>query len=161
MRLFLLLIALTVAAGASAQTTGTLLKSLERPDSVTGARVVAKNRLLIDLMTKDTIISGYRIRIYFDSSQNARQEVYKVRSAYAEVHPEDSIYVDYKEPYFKLTVGNFANYEEALMKWSQIVGEFKSAFIVQEKIPVSLFKRFPAPEPPAEPEPAQSVVITF
>lgn len=117
-----------------------ILKELETPDSLTHARVIASSHVMVDLVGRDTVMPGYRIRIYFNNTQDTRNEIPVVESKYKELYPSDRIYVEYKAPYFKVTVGDFVNYEEALVKWSRVVVDFKNAFIIQENIPLSALK---------------------
>lgn len=130
---------LGVSGGVFAQNSS-ILKELEAPDSITRAKVIVSNSVMVDLVGRDTVMPGYRIRIYFNNSQETREEVRVVETKYKELYPTDRVYIEYKAPYFKITVGDFINYEEALVKWSSIVVDFKNAFIVQEHIPISALK---------------------
>ncbi len=143
---FLFVIATIFCAFSYAQeikNSSTLLKELEKPDSATGAKVVAINHVPIDLIGKEQFVDGYRIRIFFDNSQQARTECDEEQKRYLELYPNDNTYIDYQAPYFKLTVGDFVNHEEAQIKWHKVVVDFKTAFIVKEKIDINLFKHQP------------------
>ncbi len=144
MRTAILLISVAFYAiiSSAQQLTGSsaLLKNLEQADSLTGARVVTINHVMMDVVNPDTMVDGYRIRIFFDNSQYARQELEVQRELFDSLYPELKNYVEYSAPYFKLTVGNFVNYEEAMLKWSSIVKDFQSAFIVPQNINVREFK---------------------
>lgn len=77
--------------------------------------------------------NGYRIRIYFDNSQNAREASSAILSAFEEVHPDIPAYRTFDSPNFKVTVGNFRTRSEALATLKAIQPEYPSAFIVREK----------------------------
>ena len=78
-------------------------------------------------------VQGYRIRIYFSSAQNARNE-----SAAAAVRFRSGwnypVYRSFESPNFKVTVGNFRTKSEALSILEAVRCEFPSAFIVREEI---------------------------
>lgn len=77
--------------------------------------------------------SGYRIRIFFDSSQNARDKSAAVLERFREAHPDMAGYRSYDSPNFKVTVGNFRSRADADAALSTLKKEFPSAFVVREK----------------------------
>ncbi len=77
---------------------------------------------------------GYRIRIFFDNKQNARAMSEKVANSFKAQHPGISVYRGYENPYFKVTVGDFRNKEDARKFLNSIKGTYPSGFIVREKI---------------------------
>lgn len=79
-------------------------------------------------------IQGYRVRIFFDNSQNARQRSESVASAFAAAYPDISIYRTYVSPYFKVTVGDFRSRDEAQLFAERLKGWFPSVFLVKENI---------------------------
>ncbi len=78
--------------------------------------------------------TGYRIRIYFDNSQNARIKSEKIAAGFKSQHPGINVYRDYENPYFKVTVGDFRNKQDAQRFLNSIKGTYPSGFIVREKI---------------------------
>ena len=78
--------------------------------------------------------SGYRIRIFFDNKQNARVMSEKVAAGFKAQHPGVSVYRDYENPYFKVTVGDFRTKEDARKFLNSIKGSYRSGFIVRERI---------------------------
>lgn len=78
-------------------------------------------------------ISGYRVRIFFDNRQTARDESEKIMRQFMISHPDVPVYRSYVNPYFKVTAGDFRSKSEAMQLLQQIRGEFPSAFIVKEK----------------------------
>ena len=57
----------------------------------------------------------------------------KVAAGFKAQHPGVSVYRDYENPYFKVTVGDYRNKSEALAALQDIRIYFPSAFIVREK----------------------------
>ncbi len=79
-------------------------------------------------------ITGYRVRIFFDNSQNARQKSESVAGAFAAAYPGVAIYRTYASPYFKVTVGDFRSRDEAQLFAQRLKGWFPSVFLVKETI---------------------------
>lgn len=77
--------------------------------------------------------SGFRIRIYFDNAQNAREKSEAVLNSFKEKHPDMTGYRSYDAPNFKVTVGNFRNRTEADAALESLKREYPSAFIVRER----------------------------
>ena len=82
----------------------------------------------------DRKIPGYRIRIYFDSSQDARSVSDEIAVRFSEMYPEIPVYKSYTSPFFKVTVGDFRSREDALLFSKELSGRFPSTFLVQEAI---------------------------
>ena len=110
----------------SSLTSGTV--NIEQSSAVRAAfsRHVARN--------SSRKITGYRVRIFFDNSQNARQRSESVAGAFASAYPGISIYRTYVSPYFKVTVGDFRSRDEAQLFAERLKGWFTSAFLVKEHI---------------------------
>lgn len=79
-------------------------------------------------------ISGYRVRIFFDNSQNARQASENTLNRFRRTHPEVMAYRSFQSPYFKVTVGDFRTKSEAMELLERIKSEYPSAFILKENI---------------------------
>lgn len=79
-------------------------------------------------------MSGYRVRIFFDNSQKARQESEETLRRFEAGHPGVAAYRSYQNPYFKVTVGDFRTKSEALELLEKIRAEFPTAFILKENI---------------------------
>ncbi|MBO4557233.1 MAG: SPOR domain-containing protein [Bacteroidales bacterium] len=78
--------------------------------------------------------TGFRVRIFFDNKQNARTMSERVAASFKAAHPGISVYRDYENPYFKVTVGDFRTKEDARRFMNSIKGAYPSSFIVREKI---------------------------
>jgi hypothetical protein len=89
----------------------------------------------IDAHRKDTRIPGYKIRIFSDSGQPARQKAYSERDRFATTFPNmPPPTVEYETPNFKVYVGGFRTKTEAFRAYKQIAKEFRNAFMVPARI---------------------------
>ena len=79
------------------------------------------------------MVSGYRIRIFFDNSQTARRESEAALYRFKVKNPGVAAYRSFASPYFKVTVGDYRNKSEALAALQSIRKDFPSAFIVRER----------------------------
>ena len=73
----------------------------------------------------------YRIRIFFDSGQNARSASEAAAARFRSLHPGVAVSRTFTEPFFKVTVGNYASKAEAAAALKSIQQEFPAAFIVR------------------------------
>lgn len=118
---------------------------LSQPDSVTLARVeivehgdaAAAVRQMAQSNLADAKIKGYRVRIFFDNSQNARSSAESALSRFKEFFPDVPAYMNYENPYFKVTVGNCISAEEAITLWGRVKNSFDRAFVVRETVQIS------------------------
>ena len=79
------------------------------------------------------MVSGYRIRIFFDNSQTARRESEAALYRFKVKNPGVAAYRSFSSPYFKVTVGDYRNKSEALAALQTIRRDFPTAFIVRER----------------------------
>lgn len=77
---------------------------------------------------------GYRIRIFSDSGNNAREQAKNVKNRFDSDHSEYESHLVYKSPNFEVFVGDFRTKSEALKLLKSIGGEYPSAFIVKSLI---------------------------
>lgn len=78
--------------------------------------------------------TGYRVRIFFDNRQSARQDSEQMVETFEKMYPGIPAYRSYVNPYFKITVGDFRTKSEAMSFLQRIIGAFPKAFIVKENI---------------------------
>ena len=102
--------------------------TIDQPSSLVSAMATHKTRNASKQM------NGYRIRIYFDNSRNARAVSEQVAGSFSALYPSVAVYREYENPYFKVTVGNFRTKTDAQRFLTAIKGHFPSGFIVREKI---------------------------
>jgi len=73
---------------------------------------------------------GYRIKIYFGDKNKATE----VKSKFSTRFSDIPSYIDYMQPNFVITVGDFRNKTEAFETLKKIQSEFPNSFIVKSKI---------------------------
>jgi hypothetical protein len=86
------------------------------------------------LANKERVLTGYRVRIFFDNRQTSRVESEETLKRFRDLHKDVPAYRTYTNPYFKVTVGDFRTKSEAMELLSRIRSEFPSAFVVKESI---------------------------
>ena len=80
------------------------------------------------------ILTGYRVRIFFDNKQSARVASDETLKRFESMYHDVVAYRTYANPYFKVTVGDFRTKSEAMALLERIRHEFPSAFVVKENI---------------------------
>ena len=113
------------------------------PSKAKGAKADVKinqSQAIIDGMRKhiaanpSRTMSGYRVRIYFDNSQNARGASEAALNRFVALHHGIPAYRSYQNPFFKVTVGDFRTKSEAMELLQKIKNEFPTAFVLKETI---------------------------
>lgn len=116
---------------------------LDMPSQAAGADgtvMVSQSELIEQSMRKHVetnstrTLSGYRVRIFFDNKQSARNESEQTVNRFREMYQEIAVYRTYTNPYFKVTVGDCRTRSEAMHLLSRIKQNFPSAFVVKENI---------------------------
>lgn len=74
---------------------------------------------------------SYRIRIFFDSGQSARAGSEAAAARFRNLHPGVAVSRTFTDPFFKVTVGDYASKAEAAAALKSIQQEFPAAFIVR------------------------------
>ena len=78
-----------------------------------------------------SFMPGYRIQLYFGSD---RSHATDLKTDFIGSYPKTNAYVVYRQPNFKLRVGDFKTRLEALKFLKEIQGEYNTAFIVQDDV---------------------------
>jgi hypothetical protein len=102
--------------------------TIDQPGTLVSAMATHKTR------NASKQINGYRVRIFFDNSRNARGVSEQVAGQFSALYPSVAVYREYENPYFKVTVGNFRTKADATRFLNAIKGQFPSGFIVRERI---------------------------
>jgi hypothetical protein len=97
---------------------------------------------ITDLLAKHTAINkkrvgkltGFRIQICFESGNESRKRAENIRRAFWSKHPKMSAYLTFKEPNFRVKVGDFRTRSEARGFRKEILADFPQAFIVKEEV---------------------------
>ena len=79
-------------------------------------------------------ISGYRIRIFSNLGNNAREQSQATKARFYELFPDIGIHREYESPYFKVYVGDYRSKVDALKDFKRVERYFRSAFIVPGRI---------------------------
>ena len=90
---------------------------------------IANNRLLKK-------IPGYRIRIFSESVQTARQHAIDTRANFMRNFPDIDAYIEHQPPNFKVIVGDFRTKNEALREKKKIEKQYPGAFIISDMIEI-------------------------
>lgn len=92
--------------------------------SAVNAQVAANESRLVD---------GYRIRIFFDNKQDARERSAAEAQRFQRLFPKIPVYRTFKETNFKVTVGDFRTKADAQAALLEIQRYFPSSFVVKEQ----------------------------
>ncbi len=82
---------------------------------------------------------GYRIGIFFDNGQEARQKATEAKVLFTANFPTQPVYMVYESPYYKVSAGNCLTEEEAIMLFERIRKVFPNAYVMRENMKVSDF----------------------
>ncbi|MGB1247503.1 MAG: SPOR domain-containing protein [Chitinophagales bacterium] len=74
---------------------------------------------------------GYRIQIMYSSN---REEVYSKKSEVYSNFRQYKAYMVYDQPYYKLRIGDFETKVEARKFLEDVIAEYPTAFIVEDRI---------------------------
>lgn len=88
--------------------------------------------LLIDkykiLNRHQSTLSGWRIQIFFDSGVNSKHKATSVLHRFSELYPQTQAYLSFKEPYYRVRVGDFRSRLEAEGFLKRIQIDYPNAF---------------------------------
>ncbi len=82
-------------------------------------------------------IPGYRVQIYFGA---IRQKAIELKNEFNSLHPEVASYLTYKQPNFKVRVGDFRTRLEAQKFLKNIQGQYATSFVVTDDIKLPVLK---------------------
>lgn len=89
----------------------------------------------IDNNARKNTITGYRLRIFSQSTQNvARENAYKAKAKFLDNFSDVNIEVDFIAPDWVVYVGKFRNRIDAFRLKKQIENIFPNAFILEKQI---------------------------
>jgi hypothetical protein len=130
--------------GAFAQDKPQILTALSQSDGQSGQieiiqPVQVENLLKLQIANtrKQDGIPGYRIHIFSQAGQTARQKADETRANFMRNFPDITAYLKYNPPNFEIVVGDFRTKNEALRERKKIEKQFPRAFIVSEIIDIS------------------------
>ena len=79
-------------------------------------------------------MEGFRIRIFSETGQNARENSQLAIERFANKYPGVNFYQAYDKPYRKVSVGDFRTRESAQKFYQQVRNDFPKAFLVSDWI---------------------------
>lgn len=79
-------------------------------------------------------MDGFRIRIFSETGQNARENSQQAIARFSERYPGVKFYLAYDNPYWKVAVGDFRTRESAQKFYQQLLKDFPKAFLVSDWI---------------------------
>ncbi len=79
-------------------------------------------------------IPGYRIRVFYDNSPQARVRSETIERVLKQQFPEVGIYRTFESPNYKVTLGDFRTKDEALRIYNALKGTYPTAYIIKENI---------------------------
>lgn len=102
---------------------------------------IKQDQRITDLIVRHSQINqrkrgtnGYRLEIFFSSTNKAREQAMKTKNDFNLIFPEINSYLLYQMPNFKVRVGDFRNKSEALKAKALIESKYPNAFIVKDVI---------------------------
>jgi len=79
-------------------------------------------------------LTGYRIRVYFENGQNARNRSEAIARTISAAYPDMGVYRTFESPNFKVCVGDFRTKDEALKTYHALRATYPTAIILKETI---------------------------
>jgi len=153
--LLLLVVGLLQAQQNQDSKRSNILETLSTPDSINHATVKIHQDKRIDQLlfnkkyannTPDqTTSNGFRVQIFSSNVQrSAKNEAFKIEKQVREAFPNQTVYVNYSSPFWKVRVGDFTRQSEAQVFRSRLIEAFPSLkseiYIVREQIIISVSK---------------------
>ena len=117
-----------------------LLLYLQSPAS-NGSHIILKQSTAIKELFNNYVarnhykkLQGFRVRIFFDNSQSARQRALETEANFRTQYPDMPTYYTYQNLYFKVAAGDFRTKSEAMRFLRTIVEQYPGAFIIKDFI---------------------------
>ena len=146
-RILVILALITVSIAASAQldslTRASMDTTLVGRDimSLVGGKVTVSQSSAVRAALNNYIrsntgkkIQGYRIRVFYENSPQARTRSEGIAAYLRNQYPENGVYRSFEAPNYKVTVGDFRSKEEALRIYMALKSIYPTAFIIKETI---------------------------
>lgn len=126
-----------------------IFEKLAIPDSVTHATVkvhqdkrvesLVVGKRYINYSHEDRIISGYRVQVFSSNIQRtAKTDAFRIEKKIKEEFPDQTVYVTYPSPFWKVRVGDFRSQSQALAFRNKLIETFPNmrseVYIVKEQI---------------------------
>ena len=79
-------------------------------------------------------LMGFCVQICFESGSNSRERAERYRVSFLSKYPKYSAYLTFKEPNFRVRVGDFRTRSEARGFREKIVADFPQSFVVKDEV---------------------------
>lgn len=80
------------------------------------------------------IIEGYRIQLSMKAGNTALDEINKIKNKFEQDNPRVNTYITFREPYYRLRVGDFRTRLEAVEYMDRIKRNYPQAWVIKDKI---------------------------
>lgn len=90
----------------------------------------------IELNKRENTMAGYRVQIFFDSGINSGESARNAQAKFIEKYLERGVecYITFREPYYRVRVGDFRSRMEAEGFMKEIIRDFPSSFVIKDRI---------------------------
>lgn len=82
----------------------------------------------------DGTIDGFRVQIFMELGNDALRHADSVKSVFSEKYPEIPIYLVFRQPYYRLRIGDFRTRLEAEHLYQQVKKKYKNSFVTADRI---------------------------
>ena len=79
-------------------------------------------------------LMGFCVQICFESGTSSRERAEKYRVSFLSKYPKYSAYLTFKEPNFRVRVGDFRTRSEARGFREKILADFPQSFVVKDEV---------------------------
>lgn len=79
-------------------------------------------------------LDGWRVQIFFDSGANSKRRASDALNRFTALYPETQAYLSFKEPYYRVRVGDFRTRLEAEGFMKAIAADYPNAFAAADMI---------------------------
>lgn len=90
--------------------------------------------LHIDYNKKFPSIDGYRIQLLMQAGNTALEEANKMKYGFEEKYPQIKTYITFKEPYYRLRIGDYRSRLEAMEFLEILKRSYPQAWVIKDKI---------------------------
>ncbi|WP_282037682.1 SPOR domain-containing protein [Saccharicrinis aurantiacus] len=116
-----------------------LFSEVQQP-SESGSLVIAQDfeiedivNIHLDVNKRNTGVDGFRVQLFLGSNYNAKKESQEVKTEFLSLMPDESIYVMYEAPFWRVQAGDFRSKNEALVMYNKLKKDFPSCYPVPVK----------------------------
>lgn len=80
------------------------------------------------------VMDGYRIQLNMSSGNAALDNLNEIKTEFEEKYPEIKSYIIFREPYYRLRIGDFRTRLEAVAFLNRIKRDYPHAWVIKDKI---------------------------